>query len=436
MTMNPTSCSRAVLPALLLVSGFCGISYEILYAKLLGNLLGNQFMISASVLMTFLLGIGVGTLMAHRFVRWLWAIEAGIGLYAALLITAYPWVDRFIYSDVSLIGTSPVASAGVAVVLLVAPAFLVGCSVPLFAAYLSTVRSTHAFSVTYGIYNIGAAITALAMEFLVLRSFGLRAATLLFAALNGLVALALFALVRTTPIVPPPRLERLSFARLDLVGLALASIASAIFQLLMIKITESLIGPFNETFALVLATVLGGLALGSLLAARLRLRFETALLLATVGVVSILVTLPSIATGYAALYRTAAVSYPLHVFLKLALVVVPMGLPAIGFGATIPALLHEYRDVARESGQLLFVSSMANVVGFLLMAFVLHRLLDYGPLLLVIAFIAATGVIVRAGLRRAPAWIALAALMLALVGWKTVWNESLLYYGYRSFISL
>ena len=48
-------------------------------------------------------------------------------------------------------------------------------------------------------------------------------------------------------------------------------------------------------------------ALGSFLAARLRLSFETALLLAIVGVVSITVTLPLIATGYAALYRAAAV---------------------------------------------------------------------------------------------------------------------------------
>ena len=59
-----TTCSRKVslsLPLLLLLSGFRGISYEILYTKLLGNLLGNQFTINATVLLTFLLGIGLGT---------------------------------------------------------------------------------------------------------------------------------------------------------------------------------------------------------------------------------------------------------------------------------------------------------------------------------------------------------------------------------------
>ena len=54
--------SRRSLPFLLLLSGFCGISYEILYTKLLGNLLGNQFTINATVLLTFLLGIGIRSL--------------------------------------------------------------------------------------------------------------------------------------------------------------------------------------------------------------------------------------------------------------------------------------------------------------------------------------------------------------------------------------
>lgn len=80
--------ATAVVPALVLTSGFRGISYEILYTKLLGNLLGNQFAINASVLLTFLLGIGNGTLLAHRLLRWLWAVEACIGLDATALVLA------------------------------------------------------------------------------------------------------------------------------------------------------------------------------------------------------------------------------------------------------------------------------------------------------------------------------------------------------------
>src|SRR5262247_2413226 len=72
----------AFFPVLLFFSGYCGISYEVLYARFLGNLVGDQFAVVASVLLTFLLGIGLGTLVAHALWRYLWAIEAAIGLYA------------------------------------------------------------------------------------------------------------------------------------------------------------------------------------------------------------------------------------------------------------------------------------------------------------------------------------------------------------------
>ncbi len=96
--------SRILLPVLLLPSGFCGISYEILYTKLLGNLLGNQFTINATVLLTFLLGIGWGTLKAHRLRGYLWAIEAGIGSYAVLMVVGYDGLDHFLYSMLPFLG--------------------------------------------------------------------------------------------------------------------------------------------------------------------------------------------------------------------------------------------------------------------------------------------------------------------------------------------
>jgi hypothetical protein len=154
-------------------------------------------------------------------------------------------------------------------------------------------------------------------------------------------------------------------------------VASAIFQLMMIKVAEFIFGPYNETFALVLATVLLGIAAGAMLSGALRLSFESALIITLVGLALLLALLPSAVSLYALMYPNVVNTYPLLVLLKLGLILALMGVPAIGFGATIPTLLHEHQDVARESGQLLFVSSMANVLGFCLMAFLLHRFFDY-----------------------------------------------------------
>ena len=258
------------LVALLLLSGFCGISYEILYARWLGNLLGNQFVINATVLLTFLLGIGFGTLSAHRLARWLWAIEAGIGAYAVVMALSYEAIDRLLFGLLPLLGTSALACAAVSIVLLATPAFLIGCSLPIFAGLLKTTRVVQVFSITYGIYNVGAALTALAMEFVLLRSVGLRSAAWILAALNVVVATGIVGLSWSFGVRPFVSAARIRFPNRVIVALATASVASAVFQLLMIKVAEFVFGPYNETFALVLATVLLGLAVGSYLRGALR----------------------------------------------------------------------------------------------------------------------------------------------------------------------
>jgi predicted membrane-bound spermidine synthase len=427
--------ARVALPVLMPVSGFCGISYEILYAKLLGNLLGDRFTIVASVLLTFLLGIGLGTLCAYRLARWLWAIEVGIGLYAALMVLAYGPINQLLYAWVPALGISILACAAVSVVLLLGPAFLVGCSVPLFALYIGEVRTRHAFSMTYGLYNIGAALTALTMEFAIVRAIGLRKATLLLASLNVVVGVTLLAMRKAVDPAPSARGVRRLFGRRVLVALVLASVASAVFQLLMIKIAECVLGPFNETFALVLSIVLIGLALGSWAAMYLGLTFDGAILIAVVGAGALLALLPTWVALYAALYPLAIPHYLSLVALKFGLVLVFMGAPAIGFGATIPALLTEYRNVARESGQLLFVSSMANVAGFVLMAFVLHRILEYGQLLALVTVVTASALLLHAGLRGLKAGLAVVLILAALVAHGAVWDEPMLYYGYKEFQS-
>jgi spermidine synthase/Flp pilus assembly protein TadD len=420
------------MPLLLLLSGFCGISYEILYTKLLGNLLGNQFTINATVLLTFLLGIGLGTLQAHRLRGYLWAIEAGIGLYAVLMVLGYDVLDQVLYS--MLPGTNLYLAALVSFAVLLVPAFLIGCSIPLFAGYLALLRESRVFSVTYAIYNLGAGLTALGMEFVLLRQVGLKSATLILASLNVVVAAGIWLASRSLSV--PALSGWTRFPRRVLAALAVASVASAVFQLLMIKLTEFVLGPFNETFSLVLATVLLGLALGSIVAGRLHCSFHHALLFGAGGTLGVLLLFPFIVETYAQLHPAAVESYYLLVALKLGLVVVLMGIPAAGFGATIPALLHTHKHVARESGQLLFVSCLANALGFLLMAFVLHRLLDYGPILVLIVALAATAVWIERGWTHIGSRTAAVLVALCLPAFLLGWNEGLLYLGHTAFHSV
>ncbi len=373
------------LPILVLLSGFCGISYEILYARLLEDLIGHQFIINASVLLAFLFGIGLGSLFAHRLARYLWLIEGGIGLYALLLLSFHGAIDHLLYSSLPAAGANMYTAALMSIALLMTPALLLGCSIPLFAGYMSRLKTQGVFSYTYAIYNFGAALTALAVEFILLRVWGLQSSVLFLAGLNGITAVAILLLMKTRQLPSPHTPERVRYPARVLCALAMAGIASAVFQLMMIKLSEVSLGPYNETFALVLATVLLGLALGALAADKFRLSFAAALTIVVGGIAWLLIVFKAALSVYALFYNAAAALYVVLVLFKFSLVLA-LALPcAVGFDAILPALLLDYKNVARESGQLLFVSSVANAAGFLLMAFVLHQHLSYRQILISVA---------------------------------------------------
>ena len=443
---------------LLLMSGLAGISYEILYGRMLGNLIGDQFAVSAAILITFLLGIGIGSRYAWRLWQWLWLIELLIGVCGAAFVFGSGALDALLYASLPFLPSGLTGSIIACILLLLAPAFLIGCSVPLFAGYMNRLgagseqsgsersdseKAGSEFSTVYAIYNIGAALTAILIEFVLLRSFGIEGTVLCFVGLNVVVAIILrfgFVVPEQHHHAAPEMTINAAIFRQGWLELVPVSMASAIFQLLMVKLAEMLLGPFRESFALVLSIVLLGIALGSMLVRRFQLSFQTIVLLALAGVLLFFLSMEPVAYLYARWYEPASASYAMVVLLKWLCLLILMGLPSLAFGATVPALLggHAGRnqaceDVSRDSGHLLFVASMANVAGFLLMVFVLHRYLDYGEIMLVIGLLAAVSLLLHAGRKGVP--VLLAGLLLLGSGalFAANWDENLLYISYTNF---
>ncbi|WP_435216972.1 hypothetical protein [Luminiphilus sp. nBUS_07] len=426
---------HSALPLLLLLSGFCGISYEILYSKLLGNLLGQQFSINATILITFLSGLGLGALFAHRFTAYLWLIEAGIGLYALTLSLLYAPIDQLLYSQLISPATSITKSVGVASVILAIPSVLIGCSIPIFAAHLAQHNAKHGFSRTYAIYNIGAVATALMLEFFMLRNVGLNATIQLLSLLNFSIAICLY-IIKLGHIKALPRtLSALRFPRRVLISIFILSSGSAIFQLLNIKIFEFIFGPFNETFALVLATSLLGIALGALATSHSKLNYQGAIVIALIGLVLFLLLFKSIGTLYADFYPLVVENHSLLVGLKFFIVCALMLLPAIGFGASIPTLLRRETNLSYDAGLLLFISSAGNVLGFTLMAFGLHQHLDYGALLVFICVITGAALLIHQTSSSNLVPICVGLLFTSYSLQQLIWNENLLYISHKNFRS-
>ncbi len=427
--------TRVMFAVLLLLSGFAGIAYEVLYARLLGNLIGDQWLVSASVLMTFLLGIGVGTWYAHRLWRHLWLIELAIGVYAAAFVLGINHVESWLYASGTMIGQSLAGQLIQCVLLLSVPAFLVGAALPLYAGYLDRLRPDGAFSRAYGLYSLGAALTVLLIEFGLLRWLGLEQTVLFTALLNSLVAVILLlgfpALRSQTP--APERFH--PCPKRSLLALALVSVASAVCQLWLLSVVEFVIGPFRETFALVLAIVLFGIALGTGVVRRWRLSFAVVLGINLLGLIWAIGLFDQLSVLYASAYPQLQHSHLAVTLGKLAFLFLVAGPLAVSFGATVPALMSDAGHVARESGRLLFVSSLGNAFGFLLMVLVLHPYLDFGVIVLVaFGFSALAMLIYLRG--RAVAVLGVSVMAASALGLHvTRWDERLLYVGSTAFTS-
>ena len=427
-----------LLTLVLLLSGLSGISYEILYGRILGGILGDQFAVSSAVLITFLLGIGLGARYAHRLWRWLWAVEALIGIYGIGFVLSRNAIEHLLYNGMGLLSglAGPIL---LCTVLLLIPALLLGCSVPLFAGYIGRINEGPVFSKVYAIYNLGAAATALLIEFWLIRQFSITGTVIVFGLTNLLAASLLFIAGKPIAKLPPGEMAAIKLPRNEIISLVLVSVASAIFQLFMVKMSELMFGPFRESFALVLAIILFGIAFGSLLVKSLKIDYAKLLLINVIGLLLFLVLFRDLLYVYADLYEKAVEDGSAIVLLKGAILLLLMGIPAITFGATIPAMLSVRNEVARESGALLYISSLANVGGFLLMALVLHQYLDYGVQLLVISLLVTVSLVFYK-CERVSSWrklpLAAVAILLLSVGiHHRKWDEDLLYLSYTSFHS-
>ncbi|MBI4826444.1 MAG: tetratricopeptide repeat protein [Nitrospirae bacterium] len=419
-----------VIGITLFLSGFCGISYEVIYSRMLGNLIGDHFIVNASLLLTFLLGIGIGTKLAHRISRFLWAVEICIGFYAIGFTLLTPYLEAFLYNilPAGSIAMSILASS----VLLAIPACLVGVSLPLFSAYLKRLRKGNVFATTYMIYNFGAAITAIVIEFYLIRHLGIRNTAFLIGEFNLLIGLALF--LRRRHIVPEiVSVKEVVYPLRVILPLIILSIASAVFQLLGLKIAEFLFGPFNETFAMVLGVVLFGIAFGTLLGRMLDISFASLLFFNLLYLTLLIPGFSYFVKLYADYFSVFNPFSPL--LWKVTILFLIMGPSAICFGAAIPSLMKQEENVAKESGHLLFVSSLANAAGYLLMVLFIHPNFEYGQIIVLIIFMLSTAFfIIKWQAKKAVAIVCVAAVAGVFL-LHAFWNEDILYLDYLSFTS-
>lgn len=417
-----------VLLTLAFLSGICGLAYEVLYARLLSSYLGNIFYVTAAILISFLLSYGIGALVAHRFVRFLPHIEIAIGLYGVLFAT---FIQTTGFSFTAFVAGLPIVNTfvltAVCFLLLIIPALLIGFSVPLFTLYISHYKKDgHDFEYVYLLYNAGAALAVLLIEFMLLRTFGIHATILGIAALNGIIGILLLT-------VPPPSAKPVSdlpenIPRNVWGALFLTGLASGIFQVFIIRISYFIFGPFNENFSIILASGLLGIALGTMIAATRKFSFFTIVLAgACVTFLPVIILDPFITLYSHAFSLAESDSKTLVKIIFLGILTLPVF--AI-YGATVAHVVrgNEQERVARFA---IAITSAGNAVGYLFFIFFLYEFVPEEFMAIVIAgiFLVAALILRRGSWQTGTA--ASGVLVLAIVA-VTAWPPYLLHAGHSS----
>jgi spermidine synthase len=274
---------RAVLASLLFVSGFAALVYQLLWIKQLSLIVGVEVYAITTAVSAFFAGLALGGWIfgrladrSQRPLRLYAALEFGIALSAVavtilLADTASPFA--LLERRVGFLAWLPL------LVLVAVPACLMGGTLPVLvrARAPESQEVANAGGILYAANTAGAVLGALSTPFFLIPQFGVRGTSFAAATLN--VAIALLALYFDSSNVSSTSAERAdepssvntapsSGANLALSLYAAAGGIALGYEIVWSQAAIQLMSTRTFAFAIVLATYLAGLVLGSAIYSR------------------------------------------------------------------------------------------------------------------------------------------------------------------------
>ncbi len=289
--------ARALLAGCLVVSGAAALTLELAWSRSLRLIFGSSTLAVSTVLVAYMLGLGLGGLAAggatarvRRPARAYGLVEIGIGAYAlgvSWLLGALPSVEVQLAAMTST-GAAQLVRFVLVLAVLLLPTFLMGATLPLLtAAWVGTsARVAGGVGLLYGVNTLGAVIGILAATFLFLPNLGLAMTQRLGAGLAIAVGLVASFVVAPSIGVPAPVLdskdtERKRPQRRDadtsaklepthrwnrwLLSYATVGFTALAYEVCWFRALSMVVGSSIYAFATMLAGFLLGIALGSLL---------------------------------------------------------------------------------------------------------------------------------------------------------------------------
>jgi len=189
-----------VLAVPFFLSGVAALAYQVCWQRLLFVALGTDMDSITIIVSTFMLGLGVGSLLGgqaadhhpNRILTLFAAAEAGIGVFGVLSPHLIAGLGKLVIHQ----GLATIAIANFALLLI--PTTLMGATLPMLVALLVRRQSTVGVSIggLYCLNTFGAAAGALAVGFVCFYFFEIDTVIYAAAAINFLVSAVALLIVR------------------------------------------------------------------------------------------------------------------------------------------------------------------------------------------------------------------------------------------------
>ena len=400
----------AVLFTLFLVSGFNALLYQVAWQRMLGLFSGSDVRSVTVVVASYLLGLGLGNLISSRYsdrlnnrqcVRVYGLCNLGIALFAV--------ASRFLFYDLlflrlQYLAQSPLVMLGIVLVSLLIPTTLMGLSLPLLSKAINRGVDGAASRIgwLYGINTLGSGLGTLISGWYIVGTIGYEKTVYLGAVFSACVSLTALVLAQqfdrhnysqhgdATSSSAPLHKQQQSIREWYLL-VFLSGFAAISWEIVWFRVLDIALQSNAYTYAHLLAFVLVGNGLGSLLGSKAipYIRHPRKVFLLIQGAVAIYsaIAIWSIALvwqnypnlradeGYINLNN---IDFPVifkYLIVPAAMMILPNLLLGFYFPLVQQAIQKDGKAIAKRVGSILVANILGNVLGSLVTGLVLLDLI-------------------------------------------------------------
>jgi spermidine synthase len=271
--------SRGALYLLFTASGFAGLIYESIWTNYLKLFLGHAAYAQSLVLVVFMGGMAAGAAwcskrsarMANPLLAYA-TVEALVGLAALVFHAVFVALTDWSYDSLlPALGNEWLvlaAKLGVSCLIILPQSVLLGATFPLMSAGLVRAAPRQAgesLAMLYFTNSLGAAAGVLTSGFVLVAAYGLPGTLRFAGAMNLAIALIVFLLARPLHDQPVPAQRAVARGVPLLLAVAFfTGLASFVYEVSWIRMLSLVLGASTNSFEVMLAAFIFGLALGGL----------------------------------------------------------------------------------------------------------------------------------------------------------------------------